>query len=173
MTTGEGNKVKTTPPKVDERPDQPYVGIRMQVHWSEFSKVIPGTIDEVFGWLGQHGHRPAGPPLMRYHVINMEDKMDVTIGVLVASAVKGDGRVTTEVLPAGRYASLIYTDVKRGYEGNKALIDWGAAQGLTWDQYTDPNGDGFGCRYELFLTGPVDDPDPAKWDTEVAIRLAD
>ena len=33
--------------------------------------------------------------------------------------------------------------------------------------------DGFGARYESYLTDPADEPDMAKWETEVAIRLAD
>ena len=34
-------------------------------------------------------------------------------------------------------------------------------------------GDAFGARLESFLTNPDEEPDRAKWETEVAIRLAD
>ena len=36
-----------------------------------------------------------------------------------------------------------------------------------------PDGDRFGSRLELYLTDPVEEPDPANWRTEVAYRLAD
>ncbi len=163
----------TTEPKIDTRPDQPYAGIRAQVPWTEFPTFIPQTIDSLFSWLGERGIDPAGAPFMRYHVINMDDKMDVEIGLPVATPIMGDGRVNAGTLPAGRYAALVYKDVTRGVEGNGVLIDWGIAQGLKWDHWPVPEGDAFGNRYEIFLTGPLDDPDPHQWDTEVAIRLAE
>jgi effector-binding domain-containing protein len=160
-------------PKLDERNEQHYVGIRTQVPISQLKKVIPESLDELFPWLGKQGIEPAGAPFIRYHVINMEGKMDVEVGIPVANPVPGDGRITSSVLPAGRYASLIYRGTKNGIKGNAALLEWGAAQGLQWDRWDDPNGDAFRARYESFLTDPADEPNQAKWDTEVAIRLAD
>ena len=103
----------------------------------------------------------------------MAGKMDVEVGVPVKGALSGDERISAGVLPAGRYASLIYSGVKNGIEGNKALLDWATEQGIVWDRWDDKNGDAFGSRVEFFLTGPDEDPDPANWETEVAIRLAD
>ena len=99
--------------------------------------------------------------------------MDIEMGVPVAMAAAGDERVKAAVLPAGRYAVLIYTGVMNGIEANAALLDWGAKQGLVWDRCELESGDAFASRYESFLTDPKDDPDPAQWDTEVAIRIAD
>jgi hypothetical protein len=99
--------------------------------------------------------------------------MDVEIGVPVASPVSGDGFVKPGVLPAGRYASLVYKDVKNGRKGNAALLDWGRQQGLVFDRHDVPEGDAFAGRYESFITDPAAEPDTAKWDTEVAIRLKD
>lgn len=165
-----------TEPKIEARPAQPYVGIRTRVPMSELPTVIPKLLGEVFGWLGQHGNPPNGAPLIRYHVIDMAAKLDIELGVAVAAPVAGDGHVSAGVLPAGRYASLVYTGP---YEGdglmlaNAALLDWGAQQGLKWATFDDPNGDGFIARYESYLTDPAEQPDPTKFETEVAIRLAD
>jgi effector-binding domain-containing protein len=160
-------------PGLEDRREQPYVGIRTQVPMRELGKTIPGLLDELFPWLGQRGVEPDGPPFIRYHVIDMEALMDVELGVPVATAPPGDGRVSPGVLPAGRYAALIYTGVQNGIAGNKALLDWGTQQGLAWDRWQVEAGDAFGARYESFLTSPEDEPDPGKWETEVAIRLAD
>ena len=135
--------------------------------------LIPRLLGEVFAWLEKQGVAPAGAPFIRYHVIDMEAKLDIELGVPVASAVAGDGRISAGVLPAGRYAALIYTGVENGIPANGALLDWGAEQGLVWDTFAAENGDGFGARIESYLTDPDDEPDPAKWETEVAIRLAD
>lgn len=160
-------------PKIEERPEQPYVGIRTQTPVPGLKDVIPQLLDELFAWLAQRGIAPAGPPFNRFHVINMEELMDVELGIPVATAVAGDGRVSPGILPAGRYAALIYTGVMNGIEGNKALIEWAAQERLAWDRWDVANGDAFAARYESFLTDPAEEPDPAKWETEVAIKVAD
>lgn len=166
--------VKTTQPRLDERREQPYAGIRTQVSPEEMGAgLIPRLIDEVFAWLQAHQIAPAGPPLMRFYVIDMSARMDIEIGWPVTTAAPGDDRVTAGVLPAGRYASLIYTGAQNGVAGNKVLIDWAAENGIRWDRWDEPNGDAFRARFETFLTGPDDDPDPGNWDTEVSIKLAD
>jgi effector-binding domain-containing protein len=161
-----------TEPKIEERAAQHYVGIRTQVPHSAFPQIIPQHLDELFAWLGERGVEPAGAPFMRYHVIDMEGDMDVELGVPVAAAVPGDGRVAAGVLPAGRYAALVYSGLD-GIAGNAALIGWARREGLEWDRWDDPNGDAFRARVEHYLTDPAEEPDAEKWETEVAIKLAD
>jgi effector-binding domain-containing protein len=97
-------------PKLIERPAQPYVGIRTQVTMSEFgSGIIPKLHDEVMGWLKQKGLNPSGAPMIIYHVIDMANKLDVEMAWPVAAAQTDDGRIHAGPLPAGRYASLLYT----------------------------------------------------------------
>src|SRR5688500_7079874 len=117
-----------TEPKVENRDAQHYVGIRTQVPMKGLKKAIPQLTGEVFAWLEKQGVEPAGAPFIRYHVINMETQMDVEMGVPVASALSGDRRIAPGVLPAGRYAALVYTGVKNGIKGNAALLNWGAKQ---------------------------------------------
>jgi effector-binding domain-containing protein len=169
----EGEAPMITQPQLEDRNAQHYVGIRTQVPMKEFKKVIPQLLGEVFAWLEKQDVKPAGAPFMRFHVINMESKMDIELGVPVASALSGDDRISAGVLPAGRYGALVYTGVRNGMKGNKALLDWGAKNGLAWDTYVSDKGDGFGARIESYLTDPGDEQDQAKWETEVAIRLAD
>jgi effector-binding domain-containing protein len=166
-------RMKITEPKLEDRNAQHYMGIRAQVPWSEFKKVVPQFLGEVFAWLEKQGVAPAGPPFMRYYVINMESNMDIELGVPVASALSGDDRIRAGILPAGRYASLIYTGVSNGIKGNGALLDWGAQKGLVWDRWDVENGDAFASRVEFYLTDPAEEPHQAEWETEVAIRLAD
>jgi effector-binding domain-containing protein len=162
-----------TEPKLEDRTEQRYVGIRTQVPSRELPTVIPQLLGEVFAWLEKQGIAPAGAPFIRYYVINMEANLDIELGVPVATAVSGNGRVAGGVLPTGRYATLIYTDIRKGLEGNKALVDWAKTNGIKWDRWDDKNGDAFRSRVEFFLTDPANEPDQAKWETEVAIKLAD
>jgi effector-binding domain-containing protein len=159
-------------PKIEDRTEQPYVAIRTQVTMQEIG-TAPDLLGDVFAWLGERGITPAGAPFMRFLVINMETLLDVELGVPIAAPVTGDGRISADVLPSGRYATLVYTGLDIGIEANAALLDWGAQQGLVWDTWVAENGDGFGARLESFLTNPETEPDTAKWETEVAIRLTD
>ena len=162
-----------TEPMLEDRSEQHYMGIRTQTAMTALGDVIPQLLDEVYSWLEKQSVAPAGAPLMRYHVIDMAGKLDIELGVPVASALSGDDHVALGVLPAGRYGTLIYTGITNGVQGNKALLDWAAEHGIMWDTYESDKGDGFGARYESYLTDPADEPDQAKWETEVAIRLAD
>ena len=136
--------------KIDERAAQPYLGLRRQVGMQALPEAIPQGIDAVFGYLAEQGLAPAGPPFMRMHVVNMEGEMDMEVGVPVEAPAPGNDRIRPGVLPSGRYASLIYRDVKQGYPANAALLDWGAKQGLVFDQWAVPTGDAFAGRYERF-----------------------
>jgi len=160
-------------PKIDTRNALHTAGIRANVPISDFPIVIPQLLNEVFGWLAEHNIAPDGPPFLRMHRVSMSTRMDVELGVIVAEPITGSGHVAPGIIPAGRYASLIYTGIENGIPGNAALLNWGKAQGLVWDMIETENGDAFGGRVEFFLDGPDDDPNPANWRTEVAIRLKD
>lgn len=161
-----------TAPKLEDRAARPYVAIRTQAAMHELGTVIPRLHGEVYAWLGEQGVEPAGAPFMRFLVIDMAAKLDIELGVPVPAHLPGADRITAGTLPAGRYATLVYTGVQNGIAANAALLDWGARQGLVWDNWVTERGDGFGARLESYLTDPDTEPDPAKWETEVAIRLA-
>lgn len=163
----------TTTPSIDHRGEQPLVGIRTRVDMGSIDDALPKILDEVEAWMARHGALASGPPLIRYHVIDMDAELDITIGFPVAVTTKGDQRIVAETLPAGRYASLVFTGIDNGVQGNAALIGWIADQGLTMDRRDTPAGDEFGGRVEHMIDGPDDDPDPSTWRTEVAIKLAE
>src|SRR5262245_7903476 len=57
-----GGSHMITQPRLEQRDEQPYVGIRTQVPTSKFKEIIPQFLDELFAWLGQRGVKPAGAP---------------------------------------------------------------------------------------------------------------
>jgi effector-binding domain-containing protein len=163
-----------TTPKIVERTEQPYVAITSKVTMREIGPTARTLLPEVFGWLRQHGIAPGGAPFFRYNVIDMERQLEIEFGVPTNEGVAGDGRVRPGRLPAGRYASLLH----RGhydelYDANAVLIGWAKERAIRFDVEKTDAGDKFGCRLEIYRTDPQEEPDPTKWETEVAIRVAD
>ncbi|QYN39920.1 GyrI-like domain-containing protein [Pseudonocardia sp. DSM 110487] len=156
-----------------DRPAQPYVAVRRTVTMQTFPEIadrLPG----LFGWLAERGIAPAGPPFFRYLVIDMERELDVEAGVPVATPIDGDGEVLAGELPAGRYAATTHVghpDELIAVTG--AFLDEAAAQGLSFDATETERGTRWGCRLELLLTNPAEQPDMNKWETTLAFRLVD
>ena len=109
-------------PKIDARSAQLYMGIRTIAPFKGMSKVIVGIRKELNAWAHEHQIKTAGPPFVRYHVIDMRGFMDISFGVPIHKALPAEGRVKADELPAGRYTSLIYSG--GGISGNRALIEW-------------------------------------------------
>jgi effector-binding domain-containing protein len=160
-------------PEIVIRTEQPYVAIKARVTMSELP-ALGARLGEVFGWLGARGLAPAGAPFFKYNVVDMARELDMEAGVPVAAAVEVDCHMVSGVLPAGRYATLTHVGHPSELVGvTETLQDWAAAQGLTWDMSPGPDGDRWGCRLEIHLTDPAQEPDMSKWETQLAFRLAD
>jgi len=158
-------------PEIIERPAQPYVAIGADVTMEQLSG-LADRLGEVFGWLGERGIAPAGPPFFRYHVIDMDRKLRVEAGVPVSAATEGDDRVSAGELPAGRYATSLHVGPYDGLIGAvDNLLQWADAQGLEWDEHPAEDGEHWGCRLEIYLTNPAEQPDPATWQTQLAFKL--
>jgi effector-binding domain-containing protein len=159
--------------EIVDRAAQPYVAVRRTVTMQTFPEIadrLPG----LFGWLAERGIAPAGPPFFRYLVIDMERELDVEAGIPVAAPVDGDGEVLAGVLPAGRYAAATHVGHPNELVAvTGAFLGEAAAQGLTWDATETERGTRWGCRLELLLTDPAEQPDMTKWETKLAFRLVD
>ena len=138
-------------------------------------KVVNQLFKEINAWAKRHNVKPIRAPFLRFHVIDMDGDWDSEIEIEacipVEKPMQTDGWVTAGVLPAGRYASLIYTG--SGYTGNKILIEWAKANQIAWDRWEGAKGDAFRSRYETYLADPGVGPRKTKREVEVAIKLAD
>jgi effector-binding domain-containing protein len=158
-------------PKIDQRPEIMYMGIRVQTPMKGMCVVADKLFKELNRWAMAHGVEPTGLPFLRLHVIDMAGEMDIEVCLPVAAGVAGDARVTPSVLPAGRYASVNF--IGNTYSGSKALLEWARDHGLQWDRWDDERGDAFRARIERALTDPKVEPRKTRRETEVAIKLAE
>ena len=163
----------TTEPKIVERKEQPYIGIHLWIPSKDLSTWQIKLTKELTKWLEQHGVKATGPAFHRFYVINMGTEYDFEVGIPVATPVESDDRVKPGILPAGRYAALVYTGRNNAYKGNKALVEWARDNGIAWDRWDDPRGDAFRSRYESYLTDRTAEVDKKDWQTEVAIKVLD
>jgi effector-binding domain-containing protein len=160
-------------PTIVQRAEQPYVGRRETVTMTEFARVadhLPG----MFGWLGQRGAPIAGPPFFRYRVIDMADVLVVEAGIPVGGPVDVEAPVFTDVLPAGRYATVTHIghpDELMAVTGR--LLGWAQDQGLVWDMTLTPTGEQWAARLEVLMTNPAEEPDLHKWETVLLFKLAE
>jgi effector-binding domain-containing protein len=160
-------------PTIVQRAEQPYVSIGGRVTMRTVGE-IADRIPAVFGWLGARGIAPAGPPFLRYTVIDMTRHLEIEAGVPVVTEVQGEGEVRPGLLPAGRFATVTHVghpDQLVGVIG--ALLRWGDERGLRWDRADTPAGERWGCRIESYRTNPVIEPDLTKWETDLVFKLAD
>lgn len=159
----------TQEPQVQVRDAQHYAGIQATVAMDGISNAVDEAFPELFGWLAQNGIAPSGPPFIRYLVIDMAAELQIDLGVPVGAPVAGSGRVEAGVLPEGTYVVLRYVGPYDGLVGaNAALQEWAREHAIDFDTSNTPDGMAWRGRVEHYLTDPSEEPDPTKWETDVA-----
>jgi effector-binding domain-containing protein len=161
-------------PAVIDRPAQPYAGMAAKIEQpADFRTAADRLPRSIRAWLAAHNTAPAGPPFVRVNFADGKGRFEIEWGVPTDAPVATDGEIIAGTLPAGRYAGLTLTG---GYEGlgeaHTTLRRWTAEHGYQADAAQGPDGERPACLYEAYVTDPSAEPDPAKWRTDLAIRLA-
>ena len=133
-------------PEIQSRDEQPYVAIRTIVTMQSIVRAADRTPD-VYAWLAANGIAPAGPPFLKYNVIDMARDLELEAGVPVDGAVAGDGEVLSGTLPAGRFATVTHLghpDELADTTGD--LLAWAGQQGLRFDVSDGPVGERWGAE---------------------------
>lgn len=163
----------TMEPTIVERESKPYVAVRGVVTMATLPD-IADRIPEVFTWLATREIAPAGPPFLRYLVIDMPDRLEVEAGIPTEGTQAGEGDVVSGVLPAGRFVTITHLGDYAGLVNTTAaMMAWAAERDLQWDITDTPLGQRWGCRLEVLQTSPRFVPEPADWITDLVFRLAD
>lgn len=156
-------------PRIEERAAQHYAGIQTAVPMDGISAALDEAFPELFGWLAANETAPAGPPFLRFLVIDMEALLQLELCVPVAAPVTGSGRVQPGVLPAGHYVVLRHIGHYDGLiAANAELQRWAQDHDVEFDMTDTPEGSAWGSRLEQYITDPSMEADPAKWETDVA-----
>jgi DNA gyrase inhibitor GyrI len=168
-----------TEPQIQQRDEQPYLGIR-----SEVTDGVPAVVDrafpQLFAWLAERGVQPSRPPFIRYHEVDEAgEPLEIEVAAPVAAAdAPDDGPVRAGLLPAGRYATLLHVGPYRSDQvpdlghAQAALRSWTEANGLACSRPSD-RGSSLPCCVEHYRIGPPAEKDWTKWETELAYLIVE
>ncbi|MDI3417482.1 GyrI-like domain-containing protein [Streptomyces luteolus] len=164
-------------PRIEERPEQHFVGVRGRVSWDTFG-LLADRLPEIVGWLGERGIPIADGPFFKYELLDPDDRtreFEVVAGVPVGERVRvPDGELYVGTLPAGRYVTVRHIGhPDELFAVTATVLKWGTAKGLAWDMERTEAGEVWACRLESYKTDPRLEPDLNKWETELAFRLRD
>lgn len=158
-----------TLPKLVERAQTHYASVAREVR-IPFADVVGPLLEEAAAYLDGVTPEGFGPAIFRYDVIDMP-RLEMQFGFLTSEAVPGNARVKPAVLPAGRYVTLTHFghyDSLEKVTGD--VVAWARGQGIEWDSTFGPEGERFAARFEIYPNGPMDEPDPDRWETQIWIK---
>ena len=69
------------PVRIELRAAQPYAGIPVRVTMDGLSGAVDEAFPELFGWLAAHDIQAAGPPFIRYLVVDMAAELQIELAV--------------------------------------------------------------------------------------------
>lgn len=157
-------------PQVEHRKEEPYVGIPATVTMQQISDAIGRGFRELFEWLGSRSAVPTGAPFVRYLRVDMNGLLEIELAAPTDVDPAGNERLRRGVLPPGRYVTLRHVGPYDGLlAANEQLQQWAHAQELTF-QVAESVWRG---RIERYLTDPSQEPDPSRWQTEIAYLVND
>lgn len=154
--------------KLVERPKLIYAGIKKTIKMDGLKDFMQADMPKVFAWLNAHKIKPAGPEFLRYTYVDMGNALDIEVCVPISKAVRGDQTVRVTAVPAGKFASLTHIGDFGGLYGtNGAIQNWIKSQNLTVKMQKVGKRDEFVGRLEVYKSGPWNQTDVTKWETEV------
>lgn len=161
-----------TEPSIVTKPEQPFAAIILTLSQPEIAGTAPPLIDDVIAWIKAQGGKTTGASFFNYVNFLPGGKMEMQVGMPTETVLKGDDKVSTGVLPGGKFASLTATvPYHELHDANMKLDQWvrdaghkldGVEQG---DRYIGAN------RMEIYHKDPGEDPSGHPV-TEIAFRLA-
>ena len=127
-----------------ERKAQTVLPIRTKISVQQLPQLFGESYMKIMQYLGEQGEIPVGAPFAGYFNQDMQN-LDVEIGIPVSKKLPEKGDIKAREIPAGKYASCIYTGrYDKVLPAYIALIQWAETNGYETS----------GITYELYLNDP-------------------
>jgi AraC family transcriptional regulator len=142
---------------VRELEPRPALIIRSRIARSDIAKTLGQSLGRIVKYAGTAGAQIAGMPFARYPEFG-EGVLTMEAGMPLRAAAAGSGDIESFTLPAGRTAVAVhqgpYDQLPQSFG---AFERWMKEQGLVQN----------GAPWESYVTDPGQEPDSAKWITEI------
>ena len=136
---------------------QHIASIRTVTTMDRIGEPMGPLFEEVFRYLQEQGHEPAGMPFALYYAMDGQT-VEFACGIPVSSPIEGSDRVEPGELPAGTVATVTHSGPYDGLPQTwSALTEWMRTQGL------QPAG----APWEVYVTDPRVEHDQSKWRTDI------
>lgn len=150
----------TYPCEIKEQTAQPTLYIRRRTPAQNLRQVLGEVYGAIARYLAELNEKPAGPPFVAYHNMNMQD-LDCEIGFLMSRALSGKGDIQAGALPSGTVAVCLHTgpyaELGLAYEELNRWIATHHYQAL-------------GIAYEMYLNDPQQTP-PNELQTRIVFPV--
>lgn len=131
--------------------------VRATLTVAELGPWLAETYGAIAGLLADRDAGPAGPPFARYHML-AGGRFEVEAGFPAAKPITDSGDVRSSELPGGQVAVILHTGPYDQMEPDyEALTSWVRQHG----------GQLRGDPWEVYLSDPSAEPDPATWRTQI------
>lgn len=134
--------------EIKSLPAQNALVIRTRTPVKMLGQVVGAAFGAVIRYLEELGEQPAGPSFAVYYNSDMQD-LDMAAGFIVSKSLPGKGEIQPGEIPAGTYATCLYTGPYSKFaEAYAALSRWLEGQNRSVTQ----------VAYELYLDDPSKTP---------------
>jgi len=143
--------------KIVEMKSQNAMAIKEEVANREIPKKMGDIFCKLMTFIQKNRVQVAGPPFTLYHSWS-DTKTVMEVGFPVAAPAKGEGRIKPMALPGGKI--IVGTHMgpyDRLHETYRKMMEWAAEKELK----------PAGRMWEVYLTDPEKEKDPAKFVTQL------
>ena len=149
-------------PHLDDLTEQPTAVIRGEVSMDQLPAFFDRSFGELAAVLANQGVTPRSAAFAKYDGAPT-DVARLEVGFVVDGPLEPTGDVVAGTLPGGRVATVVHHG---GFDGLGEA--WGALFAWVTDQGMTPGAQ----MWEIYLTEPSPDMDPAELRTELVLTLA-
>ena len=129
-----------------EQREQQVLSIRTRTSVDQLPEVLGKAYAEVMMYIDEIEEMAADVPFVAYYNLDMQD-LDIEAGFPVSQQLPGKGNIQSNIIPAGKYAEVMYKGAYKAIEpAYKAIMEWFPAN----------NCEALGPAYEFYLNDPTD-----------------
>lgn len=157
-------------PTIEERGEQPYVGITARV--TEQVEEAPELAAEVLAWLRARNEAAAGLPFIRFWCLEDHEQRLIEVGIPTKKLLQGDHHIISGYLPGGDFAHAIHNGPPEHFWSSADhLAGWLESEGLSAALRYEGETKIWDGHMAFFVTAPVEKRTPDAWAIELFILL--